>query len=80
MDKIEKFLRKLSPKERQTVEALIELILVGDTGNLDIKKLKRYADIFRVRKGKIRILYRQNGSTIRLISIDNRDENTYRNF
>jgi len=80
MDKIRKFLRKLSPKDRRMVEGLVELILLRDTESLDVKKLKGYADIYRVRKGKIRIMYQQTDSGVRLISIDNRDENTYRDF
>ena len=80
MDKIEKFLRKLSPKEREVAEETIALILAGDTNKLDVKKLRGYTDVFRVRKGKLRIIYRQNASEIRLLTIDNRDEGTYRDF
>ncbi len=80
MDKIQKFLKKLSPKERQVVKDVIELILAGGSDSLDTKKLRGYADIFRVRKGNIRIIYRKIGSEIRLLAIDNRDEDTYKNF
>ena len=80
MDKIEKFLRKLSPKEREVAEETIKLIFTGDTDRLDVKKLRGYTGVFRVRKGRLRIVYKQNDSELRLLTIDNRDDGTYRGF
>ena len=80
MDKIEKFLRKLSLKEREVVEQAIGSVLRGDVDGLDVKKLRGYADIFRVRKGRLRIIYRQSGSKITLLSIGKRNEGTYQDF
>jgi mRNA-degrading endonuclease RelE of RelBE toxin-antitoxin system len=80
MDKIEKFLRKLSPKERGAIEEYVIIILSGHGNKLDVKKLRGYSDIYRVRKGLIRIIFRQQGRVIRILSISRRDEGTYRDF
>lgn len=78
MDKIVKALKKLSPKERSIVSGVIEKIAVGDFSRLDLKKLKGYNDIFRIRKGNIRIIFRLDSGDIKIISIDKRKEDTYK--
>ena len=45
---------------------------------LDMKKLKGRDDIFRVRKGKIRIIYRiDSDSQIFVLAIEKRSDTTY---
>lgn len=77
MDKIKKALRTLSPRERRVVTELVAAIVAGDFSGLDIKKLKGHKDIFRVRKGDIRIVFMMTDAGSRLISIDRRKEDTY---
>lgn len=78
MDKIEKALRTLSVKERQRVKEILEQLGSGGAKNLDIKKLKGREDIFRVRKGTLRILYRlDDKKRIFLLAIERRKEDTY---
>lgn len=77
MDKVEKFLRKLSPGERDAIEECIVIILSGHSNRLDVKKLRGYVDIYRVRKGSVRIVYRQQDRVVRILSIGRRDEQTY---
>lgn len=79
-DKIKKLLAKLSPKERDVIKLLILRIKLDDIEGLDIKRLKGHADLFRVRKGRIRILYRKNSTCFLIIRIDRRDKNTYKNL
>jgi mRNA-degrading endonuclease RelE of RelBE toxin-antitoxin system len=57
MDKISKALKKLTIKEKEIVKAILEKIKNNSISDLDIKKLKGYDNIFRARKGKIRIIF-----------------------
>jgi len=80
MDKIEKALRKLSDQERQAIKILLSRLTAGDILGLDIQKLKGHSDIFRLRKGDLRLIYRKADRNIFLLAIERRSEKTYRNF
>ena len=81
MDKIAKALKKLSPQENQIIKDILTGLKNKNLQGLDIKKLKGNEDIFRVRKGKIRIMYRllKNNDTM-VLAIERRSEKTYKNF
>lgn len=79
-DKIKKLLSKLSPKERDIVKLLIMRIKLDDTEGLDIKQLKGRTDLFRVRKGRLRIVYRKTSVEFLIIRIDRRNEKTYKDL
>jgi len=78
MDKIAKALKKLSAKERESVKKLLERIESGELKGLDVKKLKGRDDIFRARKGDIRVIYRVKKGSIHILAIERRSERTYR--
>lgn len=79
MDKIEKSLAKLSPQERRQVKRVLADLRAGRKYKLDIKKLKSRDDIFRVRRGAIRIIYRADrAGRIFILSIERRNESTYK--
>ncbi|MBI2121502.1 MAG: type II toxin-antitoxin system RelE/ParE family toxin [Candidatus Sungbacteria bacterium] len=79
MDKIEKALQKFSAWERVVVKQLLEKLQSGSIASLNIKKLKGREDIFRVRKGDIRIIYRLDKKMgIFVLAIERRKENTYK--
>jgi len=80
MDRIEKFLKKLSNKELDIVYKVIEQLLADQVSTFDIKKLKGFDDIYRVRVGKIRIIYSQKNRDLKLIEISRRSEKTYKDF
>lgn len=80
MDKIEKALQKLSEKERILVRMLLERLRSWATAGLDMKQLKGFPGIFRVRKGSIRIIFRMHEGGSYLLKIDRRSEDTYREF
>lgn len=80
MDRINKFLQRLSKKEFLEAEQLIERILADDIDDLNVKKLKGVSYLFRVRKGDIRIIFQRNKGEIRIIDIERRGEHTYRNL
>ncbi len=80
VDKIQKALDKFSLKEKELVKEILELIKVGKVVGLDVKKLKGQDGIYRVRKGQIRIIYRIVADAIFVITIERRNDNTYRDF
>lgn len=79
MDQIEKALKKLSGDDRKRIKKIMQLLKEGKTDNLDIKKLKGRDDIFRVRSGNNRVLYRfDNNGEYQILTIERRNEHTYK--
>jgi len=79
MDRIEKALAKLNEKERKRLKSVLVRILAGRLGGLDVKKLKGRDDIFRVRKGDLRVMYRMDKRKgISILAVERRSEQTYR--
>ncbi|KKU93882.1 MAG: Addiction module toxin, RelE/StbE family [Candidatus Jorgensenbacteria bacterium GW2011_GWA1_48_13] len=78
MPALRKLLSKFDKAERKIIEALIEKVISLNWRGLDVKKLKGYQNIFRVRKGKIRIIFSRNGKNISILSVERRREDTYR--
>ncbi|MDO8443790.1 MAG: hypothetical protein Q7S78_02310 [Candidatus Azambacteria bacterium] len=78
MDKIDKALNQLIFKEKERIRNVIKALQLGRFNNLDIKKLKGFRDIFRVRKGELRIVYQLLGKNIIILKIDRRKEDTYK--
>ena len=59
MDKISKFLAKLTEKERLILLDILLQIETDSLSNLDISKLSGEEDLYRVRKGVFRIIFRK---------------------
>ena len=79
MDKVAKFLNKLSQKERSVIKDVLEKVKFGNVANLDIKKLKGIDNCFRIRKGEIRMIYRINeNGDVALLDIERKNDNTYK--
>jgi mRNA interferase RelE/StbE len=78
MDAIERALKKFSEKERIWSKELVSKIASNDIQGLDIKKLKGWEDIFRVRRGDIRIIYRKVGERVFILEVGRRNEGTYK--
>lgn len=78
MDKIDKALQKLTNKEKKWVKEVVKALRSGRFDNLDIKKLKGEIDIFRVRKGKMRIVYQVRDNQIFILKVGHRKEDTYK--
>lgn len=79
MKKLDKQLKKFSSKEREEVEHLVKRILDRDLARLDCKKLKGFRNLFRVRRGKIRVIFELvDGKDPNIITIERRTENTYK--
>ncbi len=78
MDKIDKALEKLIPKEKERIKKIIKALRLGRFDNLDIKKLKIGGDIFRVREGHVRIIYQIRNNHVFILKVGFRKEDTYR--
>lgn len=53
----QKFILSLPPAIRARIREAVSRILAGDFANLDIKRLEPHPHDFRLRMGKIRILF-----------------------
>ncbi|MDP3696522.1 MAG: type II toxin-antitoxin system RelE/ParE family toxin, partial [Candidatus Taylorbacteria bacterium] len=71
-------LKKLTEKEKIWVKEVTKALQSGRFDNLDIKKLKIGDDIFRVKKGRVRIIYQIRDSIVYVLKVGHRKEDTYR--
>lgn len=79
MDRISKALQKLNSKEREELKSLLERIKGNETSDLDVRKLKGKSNIFRVRKGRIRVIFaKQADGVINVLAVERKSDNTYR--
>ena len=78
MPKLKKLLSKFNQAEREAIESIIESIVSLNWQGLDIKKLKGYDNIFRVRQGKLRIIFLKEKGEIFILAIEKRSEKTYK--
>lgn len=78
MDKIQKATEKLTKKEKQWTKEIIKMLQSGRFSNLDIKKLKDMENVFRVKKGNIRIVYQIRNNRIFILKVGRRKENAYK--
>ena len=81
MDRISKELKKFTETEREKVRKVLTQLDAGFFKGLDIKKLRGHDDIFRVRKGEIRIIYKKTElHEVLILTIERRSDTTYHNF
>jgi mRNA-degrading endonuclease RelE of RelBE toxin-antitoxin system len=81
VDKISKLLAKISKKDLIRLQAVISKIVLSDYSELDIKVLKGHKDIYRVRAGSYRIIFRViSRNETEIISIAMRNERTYKDL
>ncbi|MFN7161026.1 MAG: type II toxin-antitoxin system RelE family toxin [Candidatus Gracilibacteria bacterium] len=69
MDKINKFLKNLSHSERELLREIILRIVQNNLETLDVKKLQSTKNLYRIRKGNIRIVFVKQKSQNVLINI-----------
>lgn len=77
MDRLKKSLLKLSAKERKVAEVIITRIVARDIQGLNIKKLKGFDNVFRVRKGELRVIYVIESGVAIIIDVTRRNDTTY---
>lgn len=78
MPTLKKLLSRFNRVDREVLESLIEKVIFLDWHGLDIKKLQGYQDIFRLRRGKIRVIFAKVGKEVSIINIERRNEKTYK--
>lgn len=79
-DRIQKVLRKLLPKEQKVLEELLSLIVQRKIQGLDLKKLRGNEHIFRVRKGTMRIIFRNIKDQVEILAVERRNDTIYKEF
>lgn len=82
IDKIKKALNKLSAKEKNQIKQILRNIEQNklNGSGYDIKKLAGRDDIYRIRKEKLRIIYRVTESDETYVLIVERRSDTMYNF
>ena len=78
MDKVDKALKKLVPKEKERIKNIIKTLQSGHFDNLDVKKLKGREDIFRIRSDNLRIIYQIKDNLFFILKLGYKNENTYK--
>ena len=78
MTKLERIIKKFSAVERKVIKNTIIQLKTGSFAGLDVKKLQGSRDIYRVRKGSIRIMYYLGvDKEIVIFAIARRSDKTY---
>lgn len=77
MDKIAKALKKFTAKEKVIIKKLLLRIKQSNIFGMDIKKLKGRNDIYRARKGRIRIIFFLSKNKIKILAIEKRTDKAY---
>jgi|WetSurMetagenome_2_1015567.scaffolds.fasta_scaffold1002591_2 mRNA-degrading endonuclease RelE of RelBE toxin-antitoxin system len=80
MNKIDKFLNRLSNKERDFVDECLKSIRNKNFEGLNFKKLSGFEGLYRVRKSGVRIIFSWVGQEINILKIDRKNDNTYKNL
>lgn len=77
MNKVSKFLLRLSRTERERIGPVVDMILANELSGLDCKKLQNRGNAHRVRIGRVRILFERVEPENIIIDIGFRNDNTY---
>lgn len=80
MDRLQKELRKLSAKELAVVKEVLAKLESGAVDELHIKKMKGHGNVYRVRIGRVRVIYRTWKGEVYLLAIRRLGDSTYRDF
>jgi mRNA-degrading endonuclease RelE of RelBE toxin-antitoxin system len=78
MNRTEKLLQKLSASARYQIEDVLIKLYANKLEGLNVKKIEGSKDIYRLRVGRYRIIYRQSAGSNELISVTLRNEKTYK--
>ncbi len=78
MDKIGKALRRLGLKEKRRLKEILLEVSSSKLTGLDVQKLKGRKDVFRVRKGDMRIIFRKIDNEVKILILERRSNKTYK--
>ncbi len=74
MDRNKKFLKLIPGEKRQIIAEIIRKILINQIGNLKPEKLSGFKNLYKIRSGKIRIIFQKNKPGNKIINIDYRKQ------
>lgn len=80
MDKLRKHLKRLSKKDQLRILKLIILIKENQLKGLDLRKIAGNRNLYRVRSGKLRVIFEKREDQNKIIKMDERDDQTYKNL
>jgi len=80
MDKLQKALDKLSDQEAVLVEEILLRVKAHNYLGLNLIKLKGQKNLFRIKAGRLRIIFSMDSDGVKLIDVGYRSEKTYRNY
>lgn len=80
MDKVKKAIAKLPREYKAQFDFLMLKLWARDLSGLNVIKLKGHKNTFRVRKGRLRVIFRLTSESLEVLQVDLRNEQTYRNF
>ena len=80
MEKLQKQINKLPKEYAVLCLELIERLVRRDLFGLHIIRLKGHTHTFRVRSGRLRIVYTDDGTQVIIREASLRNDNTYRNY
>lgn len=73
VDKIKKFLRTLDSKTKSKLKNKIKEVIINPRNARNIKPMQNWGkDVYRLRVGKIRVIYKVTGNEVTIIDIDYR--------
>ncbi|MFA6447289.1 MAG: hypothetical protein WCW31_03470 [Patescibacteria group bacterium] len=78
VDRIRKTLKLLSLKQQTQLLEVIQRIRSNNLSGLDVKKLQGRDDVYRVRKGLFRVIFRKiPNAENTIIAVERRNDTTY---
>lgn len=77
-DKINKEVAKFTAKEKEIVKELVPKILQANWSEVKRQKVKNSDDVYKIRKGRIRIVFQVKDKDVILLRIQRRSEKTYK--
>lgn len=81
VDRIQKVLKRLTLKQQKSILEAVKKIRANDLRGLDLKKLSGRDDIYRVRQGDFRIIFRRvSQAENAIIAIERKTDTTYNAF
>ncbi|MBT3864650.1 type II toxin-antitoxin system RelE/ParE family toxin [Candidatus Peregrinibacteria bacterium] len=60
MDRYERLIRKISKRDYLMLLAAMKKVLAGDLSDEEVKKLKGFRDLYRIRRKKYRVVFRKS--------------------
>ncbi len=67
----------MNKKEKDLFVYILKKIKSRSLKGFDLKKLKKHHNIFRVGKGKIRVIFYMRDNEIKILSLEKRSDKTY---